>query len=380
MYVKFIKILANRFVLHWKELGANRPQTLAGVLKRDANNFDLIRLLAAISVIYGHSFALIKNASGDDLLHVLTGVYSGEWGLKTFFFLSGLLVVNSAISGKGPIAYLLHRIFRILPALAFVLVGTALIIGPLCTTLAVGTYLSESSTYNYIANMLTFKSWGTQSLLGYYRLPGVFADNFYKDNVNAPLWTLLVEVFAYILILALHMLGAFNRKVAVWIFLAFMLDTFLPERLIFFWLPKNSFDFSAIPFCFALGGLLAIYKEELSITASVPIGFLLLCLLFRGWAHEIYLTYTFIFMLVIYVASMPLIVNLPRIPDLSYGTYLWGWPIQQLIASKFPDICHSTFLISSILITLLMAYMSWRFIERKAIELGRQSINKIYSL
>lgn len=348
-------------------------KTLADVLKRDANNFDLIRLIASISVIYGHSFALIKNVSGTDLLYVLTGVYSGELGLKIFFFLSGLLVVNSAISGKDAYAYTLHRFFRIWPALAFVVLGTAFFIGSLCTRLTLFSYFNEPAVYAYVKHMLMFQSWGTQSL-GFYNLPGVFVDNHYKDNVNAPLWTLAIEVFAYILILAFNLVGAFNPKVAILIFAIFVLDTLLPERLIFFWLPKNSFDLSAIPFCFAIGGVLAVYKEKISITISVPIGFFLLCFLFKGWANHIYLVYTFIFMLVTYVASTPVMVNLPRFPDLSYGTYLWGWPVQQTIASKFPEIGFFPFFISSLFISLIMAYISWKFIEKKAIEFGKKSI------
>ena len=352
-------------------------KTLAEVLKRDANNFDLIRLLAAIAVIYGHSFSLIKNVYGTDLVHAVTGIYSGEWALKTFFFLSGLLVVNSAISGKGAVAYSLHRLFRIMPALIFVVLSSAYVIGPLCTNLTIAEYFNQSATYAYVKHMLTFQGWGTQSL-GYYDLPGVFADNLFKGNVNAPLWSLAVEVFAYILILAFSLVGAFNPKVAGLIFLVFMLDTFLPGRLIFFWLPKNSSDFSAIPFCFALGGFMAVYKEKFSITAFVPVGFFLLCFLFRGWTHTIYLVYTTIFMLVIYLASLPLVINLPKFPDLSYGTYLWGWPIQQMIASKFPEIEFYPFFLSSLFFSLVMAYVSWRFIESKAIETGRKSIKYIH--
>lgn len=348
-------------------------KSLANVLRRDANNFDLIRLLAAISVIYGHSFALIKNVSGTDLIYNLTGIYSGEWGLKTFFFLSGLLVVNSAISGKDGIAYTLHRFFRIWPALVFVVLGTAFFIGPLCTKLALSDYFREPTVYAYVKHMLMFQTWGTQSL-GYYNLPGVFVDNQFKENVNAPLWTLSVEVFAYILILAFNLIGVFNPKVAGLIFAVFMLDTFLPERILFFWLPKNDFNFSAIPFCFAIGGLMAVYKEKISITASTAIGFFLLCILFKDWVHKTYLIYSFIFILVIYIASIPIVVNLPRLPDLSYGTYLWGWPVQQMIASKFPEINFLPFFIFSLFISLIMAYISWQFVENKSIKFGKNVI------
>lgn len=114
-------------------------------------------------MIYGHSFALIKNISGSDFMRQLIGPNSAEVGVKTFFFLSGLLVVNSAISGKGAIAFTLNRFFRIWPALVFIILVTALVIGPLCTTLSISEYFNNPAVFNYIKHMTAFHTWGVEA-------------------------------------------------------------------------------------------------------------------------------------------------------------------------------------------------------------------------
>lgn len=176
--------------------------------------------------------------------------------------------------------------------------------------------------------------------------------------------------------MALSLVGAFNKKAAAVIFLIFILDSFLPERLIFFWLPHYNDDVSAIPFCFALGGLMAVYKEKIAITVGVPIGFFILLLVFKGWSHEKYLIYTFIFMIAIYASSVPFIVKFKKIPDVSYGVYLWGWPTQQVIDNFFLEIKIFPFFIFSLSISLIMAYISWELIEKRFIEIGRKLSNQ----
>lgn len=348
----------------------NSKNTLAHVLQRENNNIDLIRLLAACAVIYGHSFALIPNVAEVDFLYRSVGIYSAEWGVKTFFFLSGLFVVNSVQSGEGAVAFLIKRFSRIWPALFLVVSLSAFVIGPLCTTLPMMDYFANSRVYDYVINMSLFKSWGTQNL-GYYDLPGVFAENIFKNNVNAPLWTLPVFIFAYLLILALSLIGAFNKRVAIILFGVILLDTFLPTKFLFFWLPVNSNDFTAIPFCFTLGGLLAVYKEKIAITAAVPLGFFLLLLLFKGWVHGRYLAYTCFFMFSIYVASIPMVAKFKKLPGLSYGVFLWGWPIQQVVSRFTPNIGFYPYVLVCLALSLLMGYVSWILIEKRAIEFGR---------
>ena len=178
--------------------GGSKP--LAMVLRRGVNNLDLVRLLAATAVIYGHSFALYPHAGAEDVFYKFTGLYAAEWGVKTFFFLSGLLVVNSVLSDSNPLNYAIRRISRIWPALIFITCVTVFLIGPMVTTLSLSEYFSGSEVRVFLRRMILFDIWGHNNM----SLPGLFATNPYPDVVNAPLWTLSVEAFAYVVRPAQH--------------------------------------------------------------------------------------------------------------------------------------------------------------------------------
>ncbi len=224
-------------------------RSVAEVLARNRNNFDLVRLIAALLVIYGHSFSIVPDSGERDFSLALFGYASAGMAVKAFFFLSGLLVTNSLIEKRSIIEYMVSRIFRIFPALAFVLLASAFVLGPLATALPTGDYFGNSNTYLYIKRQLLMQSWGTQDL-GYYNLPGVFADNPYKNNVNASLWSLVVEFYAYCFLAAIYMIGMLEKRMATVLIALVVLDSLLPVRIIFSFLPRGNEDFS---FChFAL--------------------------------------------------------------------------------------------------------------------------------
>lgn len=64
------------------------------------------------------------------------------------------------------------------------------------------------------------------------------------------------------------------------------------------------------------------------------------------------------------------------IGDLSYGLYIYGFPVQQTLVYFFrPD--ANTLIISSILVTAVFAYMSWHLIEKPALKL--KNLSKFWS-
>lgn len=152
-----------------------------------SNNFDAVRIIAALVVIFGHAHPL--SAHPDD---VIFGNAVQSVAVKIFFVVSGFLVARSWESDPNLGRYLLRRGLRLLPGLALVLLLTIVVLGPIFTTLSVPAYFSHGGTWRYfVYNML---------LCPIYSLPGVFVDNIYPNAVNGSLWSLPAEVSMYLLL------------------------------------------------------------------------------------------------------------------------------------------------------------------------------------
>ena len=83
---------------------------LGNILQRDGNNFDVLRLIAAIGVIIGHAYAIAPDPNlQDGILSIIGFDYSGSLAVKFFFFLSGLLVTNSILRNSNPFLFILKR-------------------------------------------------------------------------------------------------------------------------------------------------------------------------------------------------------------------------------------------------------------------------------
>lgn len=346
--------------------------TIADALGRNQNNFDLVRLIAALLVIYGHSFSIVPEVGKQDFLLSWTGYASAGMAVKIFFFLSGLLVTNSLLEKKSVLEYLIARAFRILPALALVLTVSALIIGSMCTSLSLGAYFGDLNTYLYIKHHLFMQSWGTQSL-GYYNLPGVFNDNPYKDNVNASLWSLVVEVYAYIFLAAISLIGLAEKRAATVLIGLVVLDSLLPSRILFTFLPQGNEDFSFLPFCFASGALLALYKEKIRIpNVGGVMGFFLLFWLLHGTVYERHFFYLAIFAGVLYFSTNDIIIKIRPKWDVSYGVFLWGFPIQQTLAHAFPSMARTENYLLSMLLAIIAGFFSWVTVEKRSMQFGKR--------
>jgi peptidoglycan/LPS O-acetylase OafA/YrhL len=78
--------------------------------------------------------------------------------------------------------------------------------------------------------------------------------------------------------------------------------------------------------------------------------------------------------LLFYTAFPPGIVEPPKgQPDLSYGVYLYSFPIQQLIVAKLPGIGPWMLTLLAIPPTLIMACFSWFVVERPIMALKGRS-------
>ena len=85
-----------------------------------ANNFDFLRLVAALSVVFSHSFLIAEGSEASEPFVRLTGnqCVLGLVGVFVFFIISGYLVTGSFLRHPDPGRFALKRVLRIFPGLA----------------------------------------------------------------------------------------------------------------------------------------------------------------------------------------------------------------------------------------------------------------------
>jgi peptidoglycan/LPS O-acetylase OafA/YrhL len=175
--------------------------------QREQNHFNLIRMIAASSVIISHSGNLSLSWDTPDPLYSLIGIDLGATAVLAFFAISGYFISLSFERRTSNSAFLLARVTRIIPALLVVSLACAFLIGPLFTDHPLGAYFSDKSVWLY-----PLKNISLVGILYAIGLPGVFMHNPTPNIVNGPLWTLLFEGACYAGLFLIGVLGLLRRE------------------------------------------------------------------------------------------------------------------------------------------------------------------------
>lgn len=346
------------------------PFFLASAAKRGANSYGVIRVVAAVLVIWTHSYAVVLGEDASEPLRDLTGYSLGSHAVNIFFSLSGFMVASSWERSRDVVDFVLARILRIMPALVCVCAAIVIVSGLFLTSVSAGEYWTVANIGPFLArSLLIFSSETT--------LAGVFEDNPWPGILNIPIWTIRYEVICYvsliIFMLALGFLkaGAGTRRLLLAVILGVScVLLLLPEmtghselatrlaRLFFAfylgvtaWFERDRIRLSLpwllavwipLAFCLASGSLL---KLPLGMVAVAYLGFWLGSFQ-AGWLQE--------------AADRT---------DLSYGIYVWGFFLQQCLISFFPGQGVFANAISATILAALVAWFSWTFVERPALNL-----------
>lgn len=335
------------------------------VLSRHQNNYNFIRFFAAIYVIVKHSYGLLGYKFPADIL------LDGNLAVSIFFLISGYLITGSAVSAKSIKNYFWKRFLRIYPALAVVVVLTVFVLGPLMTVLPIHHYFTNPETYKYLISSSIFKI--------YYTLPGVFETN-HSSGVNGSLWSLIYEIIMYIftaIFVALPILKGKKKLVLAAVVGMFIFRIIIAHRYSWYnygtpyLLKLNIMFLFEWSFYFLIGAFVYHYKHVIKFKL-VPFLFLVLsysiCLYLNYSKITPYLHYISLAYSVFYLGNIKGWLNkFGQKGDLSYGLYIYAFPIQQCFVTLFPDISVWELLISSSLITLIFSYYSWHLIEKKSL-------------
>lgn len=355
---------------------------------RASNNFDLLRLIAALFVVFAHSFDLLRIP--EPFPH-LAGLSWGFLGVVIFFSISGFLVSRSWDRNPHLIPFALKRTLRLLPALVVVLVLSALVLGPLLTSMPLRAYLDDPGTKAYVLNNVTMQS--------QYNLSGVFTHNVYPLAVNGSLWTLPLEVKAYALVALIGIIGLLSRwrvlMVGVAIlavvacinplrssvpganhFVASLVNVQASPSLVYEAKLGTYTVYADMFAAFIVGAMLyslrkwVVLRWELAALSIVALGGVIAV---GGSAPEIGTVILTPYLVLCFAYGTASIARLPRrFGDYSYGTYVYAFPIQQTISSLHHIGSGWLMFLFATPPTMVAAVLSWHLIERPALNIKRR--------
>lgn len=326
------------------------------------NFFTPLRLLFASLVVIGHAFVIAERdpTMEPQVLYHYTFSYLA---VNLFFIASGFLVTKSmTYRGDAP-SFISARALRIFPALIVHVLFVMFVIGPMATKSSLGEFFTDPDWYLQPLKVLTFYETNMT-------MPRIFETNG-EPYASVPLWTLRYEVLAYIGTLGVFSLGLLRKKWMV------LLQFILPSIAWIIAIRIGIFD-DLLPtlqnllrfgIAYGLGATIYAYRDRLSLSwVSI--------LLLAGGSYLLQETAVIEILIngilawaVFRLAYMrlPKFEWMQRIPDLSYGIYIYHWCFLQMMFYWFPNLNVFELIALAFPPTVLLSALSWYIIEKPAL-------------
>lgn len=193
--------------------------------------------------------------------------------------------------------------------------------------------------------------------------------------VNGSLWSLPLEIGCYVFLLIFYLLcKKINCSPLIPIFLIGVL-ALIPHEVLcrdILGIDYSLFD-STLIICFIVGALLAIYQDKIDLDYRLIFALLLLCAFTWRYTHVICYVFpiTLSMVLLLITSQSPIVGFKPRI-DISYGVYIWHWPIIQIITSSLGISNPYLMFILAILLTSIISALSYIYIEKPSMKYGKK--------
>lgn len=336
---------------------------LTNIFNNRENNLNLIRLIAAVLVIFSHAFALNGK---HDILNLQQWSF-GTLAVSVFFFISGILIANSFENSKNIFEYIFARIIRIIPAYFIVIILSVFILGPIFTKLDIKDYFSNYQTYQYLKNLFFFPL--------YWELPGVFQSNEYYQAINGSLWTLPLEVLCYIYILIIGLFSFLRSKVLSLTIFILVYFLYLSPDITFNYFGYPSDQILSVFLYFSLGVVVYNIKEYLVLDKKIAMLSILILLVSLKFSFfkEVFIFFGSYLVLYIGYQNPFKYTSFILKNDLSYGIYIYAFPIQQLFINIYGNMNPYFNFLYSLFITTIFAFLSWKLIEKKSLKMKHNS-------
>jgi peptidoglycan/LPS O-acetylase OafA/YrhL len=343
------------------------------------NSFDLLRLIAASAVMFGHLHVPLPNFGlGEAYAPLAKFVALGTFAVYVFFGLSGYLICGSLVRDQNFARYAAKRAARIFPGLAGFLL-LCILVGALLVTRPLVDYLYSGKMLGFMSNILLFPT-------GY--LPSQeLCKGTYDCTWVTPLWSLAFEVAMYALIavvfavsrtpqrVRLAVAGMVALSVALYCESYFRGEHVLRLTLGEFQLIKaSSLQFAQLMGLFFVGAWLRL--DGFALVRKPIVAVIAFAALFASASgHDM-----LVLNLTIMVAVPVLFVHLGQkrsalnallarhVGDISYGVYIYHFAVQHIIwVNLLGALGVAGAAVLSVGATLVLAFLSFKFIEKPAL-------------
>jgi peptidoglycan/LPS O-acetylase OafA/YrhL len=354
---------------------APSPRSFEARFDPGRNAMALLRLVLASLVIVSHAYPL----SGRQFDPV--GRFSearegfGTLAVACFFALSGYLVTGSYLRLRSPLRYAWHRCLRLFPGFWALLTTTAAMLGPIGWMLLRHTphgYLAggpqaPDSAFGYIGRNISL-------VFGQPDVRGLGAHTTFGGSFNGSLWTLRYEFLCYVVVGLLGLLGLLRwRAVIAAAFVVAWTGLLVQDAFPSVHLPAkfaHDPEILRLGSYFLAGAMVHAFGRHIRlhpIAAAAAAAALVLALPHRWFqpVGVIVLPY-----LVFCAAVWIPVHRADRRGDLSYGIYLYGYAVQQVLAlahiDRAPLIVYIALAIGW---AAVLAACSWAGVEEPAMQL-----------
>lgn len=348
------------------------------------NNFDLIRLIAALQVVVHHTISHLEIEHSSSVALVFSGLFPG---VPIFFFVSGFLISKSYENNSSIKEYTQNRILRIYPALI------------VCTFIALLSVYVTGYFYNRDINIYHLVLWVTGQISFFQFYNPEFMRYFGTGVLNGSLWTITVELQFYIMIPVLYFIFGLAKRsysnLKLIILIIFFMTIFIikykvgdiySENIIF-----KLLGVSFIPWIwmFLIGVFFQknfiFFHKYLSgkILYVLPIYLLVsyICLKYFEWNMGNGINPIIFILLAITVFSFSYsFPNLSKMMlkrnDISYGVYIYHIPLVNIL--MYYGLMHNIkyfYLVLSA--TIILAVLSWFFIEKNSMKFKKHPLNPL---
>ncbi|MCU1431052.1 MAG: acyltransferase [Actinotalea sp.] len=335
--------------------------TVGSVFDPRANGLNAVRLVLAATVIVYHSFPL----AGLEIRPAPLYQALQDIPVDGFFAISGFLIVSSWVRRPQWWPFLRARMLRILPGLYACLVVTAVVVAPLGLLLGgeglPPTYAREAGAFVLDGLDLRFTSYGIGDTPATVPYPEVW---------NGSLWTLFWEFLCYLGVLAAGIFGILRWRWSIPLVFALALAV----QLLYdlgpldgnFW-AKNLSRFGLM---FAAGALVWLWQDRLPAGRWWAVGAagVLVAGLFLP-DYRVVAAFPLAY-LVLYIGAVARDPRWRFRNDLSYGVYIYGFPVQQALALVGATRWGMpAYMVMSLLGTAPLAAASWWWVEKPSLRL-----------